>query len=86
MKIHWVNLQWYNICSDISNLRKLMKYVDKEEQYDVVYTGFSFETHGYNAGMGVNVSEDGYFMELIRNPKKGESTFKRKDNRKFKND
>ena len=52
-----------------------MKETGYEKYYDVIYGGLSFESHGLNATMGLNVDEVGYSLKWIRNPEGGGSTF-----------
>ena len=52
-----------------------MKETGYEKYYDAIYGGLSFESHGLNATMGLNVDEVGYSLKWIRNPEGGGSTF-----------
>ena len=70
-----VYIQWYEVCSNITNIYGLMKETGYEKYYDAIYGGLSFESHGLNATMGINVDEDGYSLKWIRNPESGGSTF-----------
>jgi hypothetical protein len=70
-----VYIQWYEVCSNITSLYGLMKETGYEKYYDAIYGGLSFESHGLNATMGMNVNEDGYSLKFIRNPEGGSTTF-----------
>ena len=70
-----VYIQWYEVCSNITNIYGLMKETGYEKYYDAIYGGLSFESHGLNATMGLNVDEVGYSLKWIRNPEGGGSTF-----------
>lgn len=70
-----VYIQWYEVCSNITSIYGLMKETGYEKYYDAIYGGLSFESHGLNATMGINVDEDGYSLKWIRNPESGGSTF-----------
>lgn len=70
-----VYIQWYEVCSDITSIYGLMKETGYEKYYDAIYGGLSFESHGLNATMGMNVNESGYSLKWIRNPKGGGTTF-----------
>lgn len=68
-------IQWYEVCSNIRNFYGLMKETGYEKYYDGIYGGLSFETHGLNATMGLNVDENGFSFKWIRNPNGGRDTF-----------
>lgn len=70
-----VYIQWYEVCSNITSMYGLMKAVGYEKYYDGIYGGLSFESHGLNATMGMNVDENGFSLKWIRNPEGGSSTF-----------
>lgn len=70
-----VYIQWYEVCSNITNIYGLMKEIGYEKYYDGIYGGLSFESHGLNAAMGMNVDENGFSLKWIRNPEGGRSTF-----------
>jgi len=70
-----VYIQWYEVCSDITSLYGLMKETGYEKYYDSIYGGLSFESHGLNVTMGMNVNEEGYSLKFIRNPEGGSTTF-----------
>lgn len=70
-----VYIQWYEVCSDITSFYGLMKEMGYEKYYDSIYGGLSFESHGLNATMGMNVNEEGYSLKFIRNPEGGSTTF-----------
>lgn len=52
-----------------------MKEIGYEKYYDGIYGGLSFESHGLNAAMGMNVDENGFSLKWIRNLEGGRSTF-----------
>ena len=52
-----------------------MKEIGYEKYYDSIYGGLSFESHGLNATMGMNVDDKGFSLKWIRNPEGGSSTF-----------
>ena len=52
-----------------------MKETSYEKYYDAIYGGLSFESHGLNATMGINVDEDGFSLKCIRYPEGGGTTF-----------
>ena len=70
-----VYIQWYEVCSDITSLYGLMKETGYEKYYDSIYGGLSFESHGLNVTMGMNVNEEEYSLKFIRNPEGGSTTF-----------
>lgn len=70
-----VYIEWYEVCSKITSFYGLMKETGYEKYYDGIYGGLSFESHGLNATMGINVDENGYSLKWIRNPEGGGSTF-----------
>lgn len=70
-----VYIQWYEVCSNITSIYGLMKETGYEKYYDAIYGGLSFESHGLNATMGINVDEDGFSLKWIRNPEGGGTTF-----------
>lgn len=70
-----VYIEWYEVCSNITSIYGLMKETGYEKYYEGIYGGLSFESHGLNATMGINVYEDGYSLKWIRNPEGGGSTF-----------
>ena len=70
-----VYIQWYEVCSDITSIYGLMKETGYEKYYDSIYGGLSFESHGLNATMGMNVDENGFSLKWIRNPEGGGTTF-----------
>lgn len=70
-----VYIQWYEVCSNITNFYGLMKEVGYEKYYDGIYGGLSFEAHGLNTTMGINVDENGLSLKWIRNPEGGRNTF-----------
>lgn len=71
-----VYIQWYEVCSNITSIYGLMKETGYEKYYDAIYGGLSFESHGLNATIGMNVDEGGYLLKWIRNPEEGGSTFR----------
>lgn len=66
-----VYIQRYEVCSNITNIYGLMKETGYEKYYDAIYGGLSFESHGLNATMGLNVDEVGYSLKWICNPEGG---------------
>lgn len=70
-----VSVQWYEIVSKYESFHQLMSYIGWDKYYESIYGGMSFESHGYNATNGIIVKEDGFFIEPIRSPKNGASTF-----------
>lgn len=70
-----VYVQWYEVCSNVTNIYGLMKETGYEKYYDAIYGGLSFESHGLNATMGMNVDENGFSLKWIREPKNGRTTF-----------
>ena len=70
-----VYIQWYEVCSNISNFYGLMKEVGYEQYYQSIYGGLSFETHALNSTMDMSVNENGISLKYIRNPVGGSSTF-----------
>lgn len=70
-----VHIQWYEVCSNITSIYGLMKETGYEKYYDAIYGGLSFESHGLNATMSINVDEDGFSVKRIRNPEGGGTTF-----------
>lgn len=70
-----VYIQWYEVCSDVSSFRGLMKETGYEQYYKGIYGGLSFETHALNTAMSMGVSENGIRLKYIRNPVEGGSTF-----------
>lgn len=70
-----VYIQWYEVCSDIASIYGLMKETGYEKYYDSIYGGLSFESHGLNATMGMNVDKNGFSLKWIRNPEGGGTTF-----------
>ena len=71
-----VYIQWYEVCSNITSFRGLMKAVGYEKYYDDIYGSLSLETHGLNVTMEMMVNKDGILSKCIRNPVGGDSTFK----------
>ena len=71
-----VYIQWYEVCSNITSLYDLVKETDYEKYYDAIYGRLSFESHGLNAIMGMNINKDGYSLKFIRNPEGGSTTFR----------
>ena len=70
-----VYIQWYEVCSNITNFYGLMKEVGYEKYYDGIYGALSFEAHGLNTTMGMSVDEKGFSLKWIRNPEGGRDTF-----------
>lgn len=70
-----VYIQWYEVCSNITSIYGLMKEIGYEKYYDAIYGGLSFESHGLNATIGMNVDENGFSLKWIRNPEGGRNTF-----------
>lgn len=68
-------IHWYEVCSNITSFYGLMKEMGYAKYYDGIYGGLSFESHGLNATMGINVDENGYSLKWIRNPEGGGNTF-----------
>lgn len=68
-------IQWYEVCSDITSIYGLMKEVGYEKYYDGIYGGLSYESHGFNATMGIGVDKDGIILKQIRMPEEGRNTF-----------
>ena len=52
-----------------------MKETGYEKYYDAIYGGLSFEAHGLNATMGMNVDKNGISLKWIRSPEGGGTTF-----------
>lgn len=70
-----VYIQWYEVCSNITNIYGLMKEVGYEKYYDGIYGGLSFESHGLNATMGMSADDNGFSLKWIRSPEGGGTTF-----------
>lgn len=70
-----VHIQWYEVCSNITSIYGLMKETGYEKYYDAIYGGLSFEAHGLNATMGMNVDKNGISLKWIRSPEGGGTTF-----------
>ncbi len=70
-----VHIQWYEVCSNTTSIYGLMKETGYEKYYDGIYGGLSFESHGLNATMGMDVDKNGFLLKLIRNPEGGGTTF-----------
>lgn len=68
-------IQWYEVCSNITSIKGLWNETGYGKYFDGIYGGLSFESHGLNAAMGMNVDEKGPSLKLIRNPEGGETTF-----------
>lgn len=66
-------IQWYEVCSTVDNLYKLMKDLGYQDYYKAIYGGFSNEVHGLNASIGMEISVDGINLKHIRNPEHGDS-------------
>lgn len=66
-------IQWYEVCSEISTFRGLMKETGYEKYYEGIYGSLSFETHALNSTMDIIVKEDGMFLKMLRNPEEGSS-------------
>lgn len=70
-----VHIQWYEVCSNASSFYDLMKETGYEKYYQGLYGGLSYETHSLNSTMGINVTENGFFLKKIRSMEEGSSTF-----------
>lgn len=70
-----VYIQWYEVCSNVTNFYELMKETGYERYYQSIYGGLSYETHALNSVMDVNVSSNGITLKPIRNPEGASSTF-----------
>ena len=70
-----VHIQWYEVCSDVSNFYELMKETGYELYYQGIYGGLSYETHALNSTMDLTVNENGLNLKRIRNPVGGSSSF-----------
>lgn len=69
------HIKWYEICSDITSFKGMMKEIGFEEYYDGIYGGLSYEVHAYNSAMDICFNEEGMALKPIRNPVGGGSTF-----------
>lgn len=69
-----VYVQWYEVCSNVSNFYQLMKETGYEKYYQGIYGGLSNETHALNSAMGMSVDENGICLKRIRNLEEGSST------------
>lgn len=70
-----VYVQWYEVCSSVSNFYELMKETGYEKYYQGIYGGLSNETHALNSTMGMSADENGIILKRIRNLEEGGSTF-----------
>ena len=70
-----VYIQWYEVCSSVSNFYGLMKETGYERYYESIYGGLSYETHALNSTMGMNVDINGISLKRIRNLEGGSSIF-----------
>lgn len=69
-------IQWYEVCSNVKSFYGLMKETGYGEYYDGIYSGLSFEIHGFNATMGIGINNNKLGLKRIRNFEEGEATFK----------
>lgn len=70
-----VYVQWYEVCSSVSNFYELMKETGYEQYHQGIYGGLSNETHALNSTMGMSADENGISLKRIRNLEEGSSTF-----------
>lgn len=68
-------IKWYEICSNVTSFKGMMKQTGYEMYYDSIYGGLSYEAHAYNSTMDISFNKAGMALKLIRNPVDGGSTF-----------
>ncbi|MDY4128275.1 DUF5677 domain-containing protein [Peptostreptococcus porci] len=61
-----VYIKWYELCGK-KNFKDLMQEAGYEEFYYSIYGGLSFELHGFNAIMGIDINENIFLLKPIRN-------------------
>lgn len=70
-----VYIQWYEVCSNVTNFYGLMKATGYEEYYKGIYGGLSNEIHALNTTIEMNVTTDGATLKFVRNPEGGDDVF-----------
>lgn len=68
-------IKWYEVCSNVTSFKGMMKENGYEKYYDSIYGGLSYEAHAYNSTMDIHFNEGGMELKPIRNPVGGGSTF-----------
>lgn len=68
-------IKWYEICSNVTSFKGMMKQTGYEMYYDSIYGGLSYEAHAYNSTMDISFNKAGMALKPIRNPVGGGSTF-----------
>ena len=69
-----VYIEWYQVCSNVSNFRGLMKETGYEKYYQGLYGIASREAHSLNSANGIIVKKNGFFLKKIRNMENGAAT------------
>lgn len=70
-----IKIQWYEVCSNASTFYDLMKETGYKDYYRGLYGGLSYETHSLNSAMGMEITENGFFLKKIRNLEDAHCTF-----------
>ena len=68
-------MKWYEVCSNVTSFKGMMKETGYEKYYDSIYRGLSYEAHAYNSTMDIHFNEGGIALKPIRNPDGGGSIF-----------
>lgn len=68
-------IKWYEVCSNVTSFKGMVKETGYEKYYDSIYGGLSYEVHAYNSTMDIHFNEVGMALKPIRNPVGGGSTF-----------
>jgi len=73
-RIKHPHVQWYEVCSNVTNFHGMMNETGFGKYYDSLYNGLSLETHGLTAATAMHYDDDSFMLKWIRNPTDGGTT------------